>query len=322
MRLNFTIGCCDRRKTSRRCQNFQFSRIEALFADHVHRRSRVDNKFGLMVQTRTYFPKMRRMLFYLSPSIFYFRPSSTLLYGHLALATLPPPEADPQNLERWSYADEVHLGKLIRAKDFGLDLWSVGISRDHNVQTVCWFASLLHAWPRGRAARNVNFGVNGWDTNPRLDDCSEARGSILQKNERLCQQTWAGQRCGQARGEAGWVFKQWLGWTNGPEITIKRRTLHWWRATLRVQPETIGDSHKLWSEIYAGCATTEDVLLARDVLVFCGFQVVLHIDSAVAREICRRERVGKIKIVGSANVVVTTNGQNEDSHAQDSEYVT
>ena len=42
----------------------------------------------------------------------------TLLRGHLALATLSPPETGPQILERWGYADEVHLGKYIRAKDF------------------------------------------------------------------------------------------------------------------------------------------------------------------------------------------------------------
>ena len=35
---------------------------------------------------------------------------------HLALASL-----DPQNLERWGCADEVHLGKYTRAKDFGLE---------------------------------------------------------------------------------------------------------------------------------------------------------------------------------------------------------
>ena len=51
----------------------------------------------------------------------HFWPASTLLRGHLALATLSPPETDPQILERWGYAHEVHLGKYIRAKDFGLE---------------------------------------------------------------------------------------------------------------------------------------------------------------------------------------------------------
>ena len=61
------------------------------------------------------------MLLCFSPLILEnFWPASTLLRGHLALATLSPLETDPQILERWGYADEVHLGKYIRAKDFGL----------------------------------------------------------------------------------------------------------------------------------------------------------------------------------------------------------
>ena len=74
------------------------------------------------MQASTYFPKVRTMLLCFSPLIFkHFWPASTLLRGHHALATLSPPETDPQILERWSYADEVHLGKYIRAKDFGLE---------------------------------------------------------------------------------------------------------------------------------------------------------------------------------------------------------
>ena len=46
-------------------------------------------------------------------------PASTLLRGHLALATLSLPETDPQILERWGCADEVHLDKCNRARDFG-----------------------------------------------------------------------------------------------------------------------------------------------------------------------------------------------------------
>ena len=56
------------------------------------------------------------MLLCYSPSILeHFWPASTLLHGHLALAALSHPETDPQILERWGYADEVHLGKLFRA---------------------------------------------------------------------------------------------------------------------------------------------------------------------------------------------------------------
>ena len=51
------------------------------------------------------------------------------------------------------------------------------------------------------------------------------------------------------------------------------------------------------AEFYAGCATDEEMLLARDVLMFCGCRVEtsLHMDSAAARGICRREGVGKVK---------------------------
>ena len=62
------------------------------------------------------------MLLFLAPLILTnFWPASALLRGHFALATLSPPETDPQILERWSYADEVHQGKSFRAKDFGLE---------------------------------------------------------------------------------------------------------------------------------------------------------------------------------------------------------
>ena len=74
------------------------------------------------MQAGTFFPKVSRMLLCFSPLILeHFWPASTLLHGHLALATLSPPETDPRILERWGCADEVHLGKYIRAKDFGLE---------------------------------------------------------------------------------------------------------------------------------------------------------------------------------------------------------
>ena len=51
------------------------------------------------------------------------------------------------------------------------------------------------------------------------------------------------------------------------------------------------------AEFYAGCATAEEMLLARDVLMFFGCQgeASLHVDSAAARGICRGEGVGKVK---------------------------
>ena len=62
------------------------------------------------------------MLLFHAPLIFtHFWPASTQLRGHIALATLSPLETDLKILEHWSYADEVHVGKSFRAKDFGLE---------------------------------------------------------------------------------------------------------------------------------------------------------------------------------------------------------
>ena len=51
------------------------------------------------------------------------------------------------------------------------------------------------------------------------------------------------------------------------------------------------------AEFYAGCVTAEEMLVAREVLMFFGCQVEpsLDMDSAAARGICRREGVGKVK---------------------------
>ena len=53
----------------------------------------------------------------------HFWPASTLLRGDLALATNSSPKTDPQILERWGCAHEVHLDKCNRARDFGLEFW-------------------------------------------------------------------------------------------------------------------------------------------------------------------------------------------------------
>ena len=64
------------------------------------------------------------MLLFLAPlSFIHFWPASTLLRGNLALATLSLSETDPQILERWGCADEIHLDKCNRAKDFVLEFW-------------------------------------------------------------------------------------------------------------------------------------------------------------------------------------------------------
>ena len=51
------------------------------------------------------------------------------------------------------------------------------------------------------------------------------------------------------------------------------------------------------AEFFAGCATAEEMLLARDVLMFfdCRVEASLLMDSAAASGICRRESVGKVK---------------------------
>ena len=126
MRLHFTIGCNDYRRTTRSRQSLHFSIIQILLADHVHRRTGVHNKFSflfslLMARVDTNFPKVRRMLFYVPLVSRYILPASTLLHGHITLAIASLPETDPQILGRWGCADEDHLGKLPQAMDFGLE---------------------------------------------------------------------------------------------------------------------------------------------------------------------------------------------------------
>ena len=73
------------------------------------------------MQAGIYFPKVRRVLLFHAPLILtHFWPASTRFAGTLLLP-LCSLETDPQILERWGYADEVHLGKCIRAKDFGFE---------------------------------------------------------------------------------------------------------------------------------------------------------------------------------------------------------
>ena len=61
------------------------------------------------------------MLLYFSFNFRICLAASTLLHGHIALATLSPLETDPQILERWSYGHKVHVDKKIRPKDIGLE---------------------------------------------------------------------------------------------------------------------------------------------------------------------------------------------------------
>ena len=72
-----------------------------------------------LMQADTDFPKVRRMLLCLAHlNLIHFWPASTLLRGHLALATLSLPETDPQILERWGWADEVSPGHIYPSEGF------------------------------------------------------------------------------------------------------------------------------------------------------------------------------------------------------------
>ena len=83
MCLHFSIGFYDCRRTTRLRQCIHFSRIQVIFADHMHWRSGVDNKFSFLrfkiwwrkqtpsfrrweecclMKAGTYFPKVTRML--------------------------------------------------------------------------------------------------------------------------------------------------------------------------------------------------------------------------------------------------------------------
>ena len=48
MRLHFSIGGYDYRRTTRFRQRIHLSIIQVIFAEHMHRRSGVDNKFSFL----------------------------------------------------------------------------------------------------------------------------------------------------------------------------------------------------------------------------------------------------------------------------------
>ena len=70
MRLRFSIGVYDYLRTARFRQSFHFSITQVFFADHVHWRSGVDNKFSFLRRQAPFFPKVRRMLLFLAPLSF------------------------------------------------------------------------------------------------------------------------------------------------------------------------------------------------------------------------------------------------------------
>ena len=124
MLLHFSIGFYDYRGNTQLRSSIHFSITQILFADHVHWRSGVDNKFSFSkfkswcIQA----PMFRRweeccFVFPLKFENTFGQPPHWLR-GHLALAIMSPPATGPQFLMRWDYADEVHLGKFFRGKDF------------------------------------------------------------------------------------------------------------------------------------------------------------------------------------------------------------
>ena len=116
MCVHFSIGGHDYRRTTRFRQGIHFSVIQVLLADHMHRRSRSPQQIlrssGLRIDAgRNLFSESEKNVALCSPLIItHFWPASTLA-SRAPLATLLPLEIDPQILESWAYADEVHLGK-------------------------------------------------------------------------------------------------------------------------------------------------------------------------------------------------------------------
>ena len=110
MRLHFSIGGYDYRRTARFRQSIHFIIAQVLFADHMHRRAGVDNKFSFLrfkirCRQAPFFPKVRRMLLFHAPSLL---PLCLLLWPILKFWSVGAA------LMRFTWAN-------IRAKDSGLD---------------------------------------------------------------------------------------------------------------------------------------------------------------------------------------------------------
>ena len=121
MRLHFSVGCYDRRWTSRRRHGKSFLLIICIDAPESTTNSRSSS---LRVDAGKHQFSEGEKNVALSCSLNF---NTFLVSFHSASrATLLLPlclllRTDPQILERWGCAAEVHLGKYIRAKDFGLE---------------------------------------------------------------------------------------------------------------------------------------------------------------------------------------------------------
>ena len=104
------------------------------------------------MQASTNYPKVRRVLLFDAPLILtLFWPASTLLRGHLALAVLSPLETDPQILERWRYADEVHPEQIYPSEGFLVSNFGMTCNSLCEFHTLDW---LRHVG----AFRRIDFG--------------------------------------------------------------------------------------------------------------------------------------------------------------------
>ena len=118
------------------------------------------------MQAGTYFLKVRRMLLFHAPFIFntFLASFHAASWDH-ALATVSPPETDPQIVERWRCADEVHLGKKNPSDGF----WSrISVWRAKAfVNVTRWIGFCM-----SELFRRIDFGdVMSWNTHCRaLDD--------------------------------------------------------------------------------------------------------------------------------------------------------
>ena len=121
MRLHFSI---DYRTTTRLRQSIHFNFTQVLFADDmcIDTPESTTNSLssGFNVGAGRHLLSGDEKSAALSCS-FNLNTSSTLLRGHLTLATLSLRVNDPQILEHWGYAHEVHLDKCNLEKDFGLE---------------------------------------------------------------------------------------------------------------------------------------------------------------------------------------------------------
>ena len=91
LRLHFSIGGYDFRRTARLRQGIHFSNIQVLFAEHMHRRAGVVDKLsflGFLIWCRKapIFRRWEECCFVFPFILIHFWPASTLLHGHIALS--------------------------------------------------------------------------------------------------------------------------------------------------------------------------------------------------------------------------------------------